>query len=114
MATVANAVVNATAATAVGAARRANGECFTACPVGTVCNQRTGACDELPCRGRCGFNEVCDTSTAFHRCVPGNGTQLKLEAGASAPSRSGAPPSDAPTATDAPTQPSSDRPVKSP
>lgn len=53
---------------AVGAsvASRALGGCVAYCPAGTVCNEKTGLCDTLPCRGQCKQDETCENE----RCVP--------------------------------------------
>jgi hypothetical protein len=48
---------------------RANGGCYAQCAPGTRCNHVTGYCDDIPCRGVCMQDEVCDTNGLFHRCV---------------------------------------------
>lgn len=64
------ALVNGGAAigSAIGAsvASRALGGCVAACPPGTSCNEKTGLCDTLPCRGMCQHDEVCQNE----RCIP--------------------------------------------
>jgi hypothetical protein len=57
------AITNAIIGSAIGLGAagysRAEGGCYAACPTGTACNEVTGLCEELPCRGQCGTNEVC-------------------------------------------------------
>ena len=65
-------------AMSVGAARVATGTCFTVCPVGTKCNERTALCEEIPCRGRCGFDEVCDDSGVLPKCVPRRQVEMQI------------------------------------
>lgn len=66
-ATVPAAVIFTTIAAASSLASRAAGGCYATCPSGTTCNERTGLCDELPCRGACRANERCDEKT--DRCI---------------------------------------------
>ncbi|MFL5320163.1 MAG: hypothetical protein ACJ790_10950, partial [Myxococcaceae bacterium] len=54
---------------AVGAVRVQQGDCFTVCPVGTTCNQKTGMCDTLPCHGQCRPEERCDEAGLIPHCV---------------------------------------------
>jgi len=54
---------------AVAGARRADGDCFTICNPGTVCNPKTGYCDPLPCRGQCMEWEKCDESGMVAHCT---------------------------------------------
>jgi hypothetical protein len=63
--------------TAVGtaAASRAVGGCVSQCIPGTTCNERTGMCEVLPCRGQCRSDEVCEND----RCVPGLQPNLKID-----------------------------------
>jgi hypothetical protein len=77
--TVATAAV--TTAVAVGAAgiSRASGGCYASCPVGTRCNESSGLCDPIPCRGTCASNERCDQTGVFERCVPGVVVDLKID-----------------------------------
>jgi hypothetical protein len=60
-----------TTAMAVGAAAvsRSQGGCYASCPAGTSCNERTGYCEDLPCRGRCAADHHCERSAAGDRCV---------------------------------------------
>ncbi len=76
-------VANAAIGTALGltaaGVSRASGGCYASCPVGTTCNEKTGYCEELPCRGQCGPNEVCETSGhAVPTCVSAKMPELKI------------------------------------
>ena len=64
-----NAALGAAGAAGASAAQRAVGGCYSTCLPGTVCNPKTGLCDELPCHDRCSSNQYCDTSGPFHHCV---------------------------------------------
>lgn len=68
-AAVGDAALNLAVGVGAAAVSRAGGGCYASCPTGTTCNPKTGLCDTLPCHGRCGPNERCDTSSAFERCV---------------------------------------------
>lgn len=52
---------------------RGTGGCVAICTDGTSCNTKTGLCEELPCRGRCGQGEHCEQTFAESKCVPGGG-----------------------------------------
>jgi hypothetical protein len=54
-------------------AERAAGGCIAACTNGTVCNPKSGLCEVLPCRGRCGAGEHCEQTYSGDKCVPGGG-----------------------------------------
>ncbi len=75
---VANAALNTAVGVGAAAASRSVGGCYSACPPGTACNQETGYCDALPCRGLCQGNEYCDNSGPLERCVKGS-TDAKLK-----------------------------------
>jgi hypothetical protein len=62
---------------AVGAAvaSKAVGGCLSQCPPGTACNQQTGLCDTMPCRGMCRDDEVCESD----RCVPALKPNLQID-----------------------------------
>ena len=68
-----NALAGAVIGTALGltasAVSRVNGGCYASCPTGTTCNEVTGLCEPLPCRGRCSRDEVCDTTSTVPQCV---------------------------------------------
>jgi hypothetical protein len=87
---VANAAINTAIAGGVSAYRRSNGECYTPCTPGTKCNEKTGTCDPLPCRGECRPNERCEQTYTGEHCVPDveleiRGTPSTGAAGTSAP-----------------------------
>ncbi len=56
---VVGALLNTGIAMGASGASRAKGGCYAACPAGTTCNRKTGACDPLPCRGECDPFEEC-------------------------------------------------------
>ena len=62
------AIATAVALTASGVSRAVGG-CYASCPTGTVCNEITGLCETLPCRGLCAENETCDESGVIAKCV---------------------------------------------
>lgn len=57
----------AVVATALGlgasAVSRATGGCYSQCPTGTACNEKSGFCEVLPCRDLCDEDEKCDEVT---------------------------------------------------
>jgi hypothetical protein len=58
------------AASGVGASvvnRKVTGDCYAACPPGTVCNRETGLCDPRPCS--CPADKVCETVGGETLCV---------------------------------------------
>src|SRR5438309_2171138 len=73
------AVLTTAIAASVGAARVASGTCFTVCPVGTKCNAKTALCEEIPCRDRCAFDEVCDESGVLPKCVPKRSVPMQID-----------------------------------
>src|SRR5438045_2402106 len=60
------------------AVSRANGQCYAVCTTGTACNQVTGLCDPLPCRGACAGGERCDVQT--NKCLAMPAPALAAEA----------------------------------
>jgi hypothetical protein len=80
------AVGTATGLMAAGVSR-SSGDCYASCPPGNVCDSKTGLCVELPCRGQCGLNEVCDTGRALPVCVPARSPELQIGAGSTEPAR---------------------------
>jgi hypothetical protein len=69
-------------AAAIGAAtgERSAGGCIAICTNGTVCNPRSGLCEQQPCRGRCGEGERCEETFAESKCIPGPATGVVTEA----------------------------------
>lgn len=90
---VANALFNTSIAIASSAAQRAAGGCYATCPVGTTCDEETGYCMPLPCRGRCRSDERCVELGLEERCealaLPEGGLDVR-------PAPPPATPSDAP------------------
>jgi hypothetical protein len=80
----ANTMVGAASMTslAVGAAavNRAAGGCIALCTNGTACNEKTGLCEVLPCRGQCGADEHCEDNFTGGKCVPGATTGVAAAA----------------------------------
>jgi hypothetical protein len=102
---VANALVSTAVAASASAIQRANGGCFANCPVGTTCNESTGYCDPLPCRGECASNELCvGHPGGIERCEPRAAALLKIEKKVGEQKKD-ATPSDAPVAAPQPTSP---------
>jgi hypothetical protein len=73
------AVLTSAVAAAVGSARVAAGTCFTVCPIGTKCNETTAMCEEIPCRGRCSWNELCDESGLLPKCVSKRQVDMQID-----------------------------------
>jgi hypothetical protein len=70
------AVLNTGIALGASAISRSQGGCYAACPAGTTCNEATGYCDPLPCRGECDPFEECIEDKLLYQCVartPDNG-----------------------------------------
>jgi hypothetical protein len=63
-----NALINTSIAMGSAAAQRAAGGCYATCPVGTTCDEETGYCMPLPCRGRCRSDERCVELGHEERC----------------------------------------------
>lgn len=69
---VASAVLNTGVALGASAISRSQGGCYAACPAGTTCNEATGYCDPLPCRGECDPFEECIEDKLVYQCVARN------------------------------------------
>ncbi len=52
------------------AANRAGGGCYAVCQQGEQCNEKTGLCEALPCRGQCSASETCEEGFFCVRCLP--------------------------------------------
>ena len=105
----ANTAVGAAAITSLAlgssVANRAAGGCIAVCTNGTVCNNKTGLCERMPCRGECGQGERCEESFTGYKCIQGgqpsgvtgeaktaNGVNIPVaQPPATAPSSSGPP-----------------------
>lgn len=97
---IAHAALNTGMALGASAISRSQGGCYAACPTGTTCNETTGYCDPLPCRGECAAFEECIEEKLVHHCVARgtrNGDIIVNPAGAPAPApRSSEPGTDVP------------------
>lgn len=74
-----NAALNTGVALGASAVSRAQGGCYASCPTGTRCNNATGYCEAIPCRGECDPYEECIEEKLTYRCVarsPANGKTL--------------------------------------
>ena len=74
--------VSTATAVALGASalQRQAGGCYATCTGGTYCNPRNGLCEKLPCEGRCGPDQHCE-STAFESvCAPGPASDVTAKA----------------------------------
>lgn len=60
------AITTGLAVAAAGVNRAATGGCWADCPIGTECDEESGACVPLPCRAAC---------PAEHRCVMQDGRE---------------------------------------
>lgn len=102
----ANAVVSTAIGVGVAGARRANGECYTACTPGNRCNPQSGMCEPIPCRGECQLNESCEQTPTGDKCVPAAAAaalELRVSSAASQP-----------TTTDAGVTPTESTPQRAP
>ena len=62
------------------AANRAAGGCYAVCQQGETCNEKTGLCEVLPCRGLCRADEACEEGFFGTRCVPGPALSISSKA----------------------------------
>ncbi|MGZ6141982.1 MAG: hypothetical protein ACXWLM_01530 [Myxococcales bacterium] len=69
--TMTGAVVMSSLALGASAANRAAGGCYAVCQQGEACNEQTGLCEVLPCRGKCAIGESCEEGFFGIKCVPG-------------------------------------------
>jgi hypothetical protein len=67
--TIPAAIINSTVAVGAALRQRAEGGCYAVCAPGTVCNPRTGYCEQATCLN-CQSWEICALSDAVWRCVP--------------------------------------------
>jgi hypothetical protein len=66
---IATAAFNTGVALGASAISRSQGGCYAACPTGTTCNEATGYCDPLPCRGECAPFEECIEDKLVYQCI---------------------------------------------
>jgi hypothetical protein len=76
----ANAAVATAIAGGVAAERRREGDCYTPCTPGNVCNPKTGYCEPVPCGGTCRVDEVCDQQALIPHCVAASQLQVNQPA----------------------------------
>jgi len=69
--TIGGAVVTSSIALAASGANRAAGGCYAVCQQGERCNEKTGLCEVLPCRGLCAPGEACEEGFFGVKCLPG-------------------------------------------
>ncbi|MHB8878171.1 MAG: hypothetical protein ACYC8T_31125, partial [Myxococcaceae bacterium] len=77
-ATVPSAALGLAVGVAAAGVSRSAGGCYASCPPGTSCNAGSGMCDELPCHGRCGGDEVCDMNRPVPTCVAAHEPDLQI------------------------------------
>src|SRR5260221_6176198 len=71
------------------AVSRSQGGCYAVCQQGETCNEKTGWCEPLPCRGQCRADESCEEGFFGIKCVPGGAiTGVTSPAAAPAPAKS--------------------------
>jgi hypothetical protein len=68
--TVAGAVIMTSLALGSSAANRAAGGCWAVCQQSERCNENTGLCEALPCRGQCLAGEICEEGFFGVKCLP--------------------------------------------
>jgi hypothetical protein len=64
------------AVAAAGAYRATTGGCWAMCAQGEQCDESTGACVALPCRGACPADQRCATIEGKETCVRGLGRDV--------------------------------------
>ena len=69
--TMAGAAIMTALAAGSSVASRASGGCYAVCQQGETCNEKTGLCEALPCRGKCTSSETCEEGFFGVKCVPG-------------------------------------------
>jgi hypothetical protein len=69
--TIAGAVVSSSVALAASGVSRAAGGCYAVCQQGEQCNEKTGLCEVLPCRGLCAPGQACEEGFSGVKCLPG-------------------------------------------
>jgi hypothetical protein len=87
---IAGALVMTPIALGASALSRASGGCYAVCQQGERCNEKTGFCEALPCRGLCSASETCEEGFFGVKCLPA--APLVVTTSTSAP----APPKPAP------------------
>jgi hypothetical protein len=65
----AGALIMTSLALGSSAANRASGGCWAVCQQGERCNEKTGWCEALPCRGKCAEDETCEEGFFGVKCM---------------------------------------------
>ena len=78
--TLAGAAVMTSLAVGSSAVSRAYGGCYAVCSQGTACNEKTGLCEVLPCRGLCRADETCEEGFFGVKCLPGPALSVSSQA----------------------------------
>ena len=95
------------AALGTSALERKAGGCYAMCTGSTMCNPRTGLCEEKPCGGLCSADQHCEVSATKSWCAPGPpgdvaakapGSETKIPVLLPPPGVSGGPPQIVPAA----------------
>jgi len=102
--TMGGAVVMSALALGSSAVSRASGGCYAVCQQGETCNEKTGYCDPLPCRGQCRADESCEEGFFGIKCVPG-GAMIGVSSKSDGPATARAVPASAPPKQDKPAVP---------
>ena len=87
----AGAAVMTSLALGASAANRAAGGCYAVCQQGEACNEKTGWCEALHCRGKCRADESCEEGFFGIKCVPGPALSVSSQ---SVPASTTPPPKD--------------------
>lgn len=74
---VAGALVMTPVALAASGVSRASGGCYAVCQQGEQCNEKTGLCEALRCRGLCPASQTCEETFFGIKCI--DGTPLSVE-----------------------------------
>lgn len=78
--TITGAAVMTSLAVGASAANRAAGGCYAVCQQGERCNEKTGLCEALPCRGQCRADETCEEGFFGVKCLPGPALSVSSQA----------------------------------
>lgn len=94
--TAAGAVIMTSLALGSSAYSRAHGGCYAVCQQGERCNESTGYCEALPCRGQCNANETCEEGFFGIKCLPGAPLAVQSSTAQSVKPKPPAPPAEKP------------------
>ena len=101
----AGAAANLAIGLSASAISRASGGCYAVCQQGEQCNEKTGLCESLPCKGKCLADETCEETFLGVKCMPG--TPLSVSSSSVAPAKATLP--EAPAAKPKDQQPPKDK-----